>query len=247
MTLSPAALALARGDIDALLALHRDTFGSARMDDGDDGEGDDGAGGTGGTGGGATGTVTQEQATAAATRAAAEARRKAIKDVAETLGMSVDEAKTFIADKQAADEQAKSEEQKRADALAERERKAEERERETAQRERNAAIREALAEAGATGQELKDAAVLIAADLAADADDDAIKTAVDDLKKRREELFKGTGGGTAGTGTDTGTAGGTGTGGGNGSGGKGGSPKLAAGEERARELGLVREPEKASA
>lgn len=260
MTRSAAEL-IASGDIDALLAFHRSQFGAARMDgSGDSGDGSGGSGGSGdggqggsgsgdgGTGGaGSSGGVTftadqQAEVNRITGQRTAEATRAAIRQVAQDLGMTVDEAKQFIAEKKAADEAAKSEEQKRLDAIAAKERDAEAKDAAAAAKVRDADIRIALAEAGATGQELRDAAVLIGAGLAADADEAAITTAVDDLKKRRGELFKGPAvPGSAGTNTDTGSGSGagSGSGGGNGSEGKGGSDKLKAGEENARKFGLV--------
>ena len=219
--------------------------GGADNGEGGDGSGDGGSGQQ--TGSGPNGTFTQADIDRIAAQTRAEAKRAAIKDIAAQLGMSPADAKKVLEAKAAADEAAKTEEQKRADELAERERKADERERATAERERSAAVREALAEAGATGQELKDAAVLITAGLDSDADDEAITKAVDDLKKRRAELFKGTTAGSTGTGTHGAGGSGTGSGGGNagnGGGGANAASKLAEGAAKARELGLVREQQK---
>lgn len=89
-----------------------------------------------------------------------------------------------------------TEEQRRAEELAERERAAEareaaasEREAAAARRDRDSSIRAALVRLGATGDDLDDAAALLR--VADDADETAITTAATALKERRPVLFGG--------------------------------------------------------
>jgi hypothetical protein len=131
-----------------------------------------------------------------------EGRRAAFRSVAEAAGLdpeSFDPAKFGDMIKQA--EQARqaqlSEEQRRAEELANREKEltdrlaaAEKREAEAAQRDRDSKVRAALVRLGATGDDLDDAARLIT--VPDDADDTAITAAADKLKERRGELFGAT-------------------------------------------------------
>ena len=131
-----------------------------------------------------------------------EGRRAALRQVAEAAGLdpeTFDPAKFGDLFKQA--EQARqaqlSEEQRRAEELANREKEladrlaaADQRVAEAAQRDRDSKVRAALVRLGATGDDLDDAARLIT--VPDDADDTAITQAADKLKERRGELFGAT-------------------------------------------------------
>jgi hypothetical protein len=128
-----------------------------------------------------------------------EGRRAAYRQIAEAAGVdpeTFDPAKFGDLFKQV--EQARqaqlTEEQRRAEELAQREKdleqrmaQAEQREAEAARRDRDSRIRAALVSRGATGDDLEDAAALLR--VADDADDTAIGEAADALKTRRGELF----------------------------------------------------------
>jgi hypothetical protein len=131
-----------------------------------------------------------------------EGRRAAYRQVAESAGIdpdSFDPAKFGEIIKQAEqDRQAKlSEEQRRAEELANQEKAlqdrlaaADRREAEAAQRDRDSKVRAALVRLGATGDDLDDAARLIT--VPDDADDQKITELAEALKTRRTELFGGT-------------------------------------------------------
>lgn len=114
--------------------------------------------------------------------------RKALEDFAAEHGFTtVDDAKTFIATARQAQQDALSEQEKREQAIADREAKAEAREQAAVLREQAASRRAVLVGLGATGDDLEDAAALLRA--ADDADDAAVTEAAEALKKRRPELF----------------------------------------------------------
>jgi hypothetical protein len=128
-----------------------------------------------------------------------EGRRAAYRSIAEAAGLdpeSFDPEKFGEVFKQAeqARQQALTDEQRRTEELAKRERdlearaaQLEEQAAEAARRDRDTRIRAALVRLGATGDDLDDAAALMR--VADDADDTAIAEAADKLKERRAELF----------------------------------------------------------
>lgn len=198
-----AAQLLASGDVDALLALHRSTFGDARMDAAGSG-GDAGAGGQGreggaGPAGGAGGEVgpppaagvPQDTVNAIVARETEKAKTAALQGLADEWGVSLDDARQIVADHKAGEAAKLTEAEKRERAAAEAETKATAREAAAVARERDATIRAALAEAGVGRDDMTDARRLV--DIAdGDLDEKAVGTAVEDLKKRRPELFGGT-------------------------------------------------------
>lgn len=131
-----------------------------------------------------------------------EGRRAAFRTVAEAAGLdpdTFDPAKFADMFKQAeeARQAQMSEEQRRAEELAQKERDlearvaaAEAKVAEAAKRDRESRIRAALVRLGATGDDLDDAVALMR--VADDADDAAITAAADALKGRRGELFGAT-------------------------------------------------------
>ncbi|WP_228981255.1 hypothetical protein [Streptomyces sp. DH12] len=135
-----------------------------------------------------------------------EGRRAAYRALAEAAGVPVDDfdPETFGKLFKQADEARKaqlSEEQRRAEELAQRERdlearlaEAENREKEAARRDRESQVRAALVRLGATGDDLDDAYALLRDRIPADADADAaaITQAAEQLKERRATLFGGT-------------------------------------------------------
>ncbi|MFJ8657461.1 hypothetical protein ACIRNU_34625 [Streptomyces rochei] len=128
-------------------------------------------------------------------------RHAAYREIAEAAGIDFDvdtfDPKAFaqsFKEAQAARQAMLTEEQRRAEelaqkeqALAAREAAAAQREAEAAQAARQVKIRSALVKLGATGDDLEDAAALLR--VPDDADDDAITQAADALKARRGELF----------------------------------------------------------
>ena len=115
--------------------------------------------------------------------------RKAIADMAAKFGMSPDEAATKFKELTDADAAKLTEVEKREKVAEKAIADSNARDAASAERERAADIKAALAEAGATGQDLVDAATLVRGSLNADADEAAIKTSIDSLKERRPELF----------------------------------------------------------
>lgn len=138
-------------------------------------------------------TLTQAQldAQSAGIRKEAErtAKKQAEKALADSLGVSVDEAKQIIADQKAAQEAAKGESQKAIDAAKAREEAATARERAAIARERSAEVKLALMDAGINPTRLARATTLLVTDVAEDADADAIKAAAEALKSEMPELF----------------------------------------------------------
>ncbi len=132
-------------------------------------------------------TFTQEQVTAAATKAAKEAERKARQashtEIAASLGVTVDEAKAIIA-KAKADEEANATELDRArKAQAEAEAKAAQAEAQVAAVTARATATTALVAAGVQAAVIDDALRLI------DTDADDIAGEIDGLKTRLPALF----------------------------------------------------------
>lgn len=133
-----------------------------------------------------------------------EGRRAAMRAIAEAAGVDPDsfDPAAFADMFKKADEARKaqlSEEQRRAEELAQREQEvqarlaaAEQREAEAARRDRESRIRAVLLRLGATGEDQDDAFDLMRSRVADNADDTAITEAAAALKERRAELFGAT-------------------------------------------------------
>lgn len=148
--------------------------------------------------------MTQARFTKIMTRENVKGRNNAFRELAEAAGLPFDpenfDPATFgkvVKDAKQAKQAQLTEEQRRAEELAERERAAEareaaatEREATAARRDRDSGIRAALVRLGATGDDLDDAAALLR--VPDDADEAAITTAATALKERRPVLFGGT-------------------------------------------------------
>lgn len=132
-----------------------------------------------------------------------EAERKAAKDLADSLGMSVDDAKKLIAERKAAAEAAQSETDKAIAAAKVREDAATARESAAAAKERQTDAKAALIAAGIKlpekaddrAKKLSRATSLLLAEAGDDADEAAIAAAADVLKAEMPELFGAVGGG----------------------------------------------------
>lgn len=140
-------------------------------------------------------TFTQDELTALAAKEKAQGERAgaraALEKVAAELGFTnLDDAKAFIEEGRKAKEAQLSEHEKREQAIAEREAKADAREKAAAERERIANRRAILVGLGATGVDLEDAVALLR--VPDDADDTTITEAAEALKGRRGELFGAT-------------------------------------------------------
>lgn len=160
-------------------------------------EGDTGGGaGTppaGSGGGNDARTFSQAELDRIATREKEQGKQAGMREVAETLGVSIDEAKRIIAEKKSADEEQKTEAQRARDA-AEAEKTAAIQAKADAEAERHATrieralVRSGLAVPDKDGDEFISSAVkLVPAEVGAD--DDAIKAAVDKLKTTVPALF----------------------------------------------------------
>jgi hypothetical protein len=144
-------------------------------------------------------TFTQRRLNVLLTNEKDQGRRAALRAVAEAAGLdpdTVDPDKLgqMLKDAQAARQAQLTEEQRRTEALEQREKdlearaaQLEQQAAEAARRDRDTRIRAALVRLGATGEDLDDAAALMR--VADDADDTAIAEAADKLKERRGELF----------------------------------------------------------
>lgn len=115
--------------------------------------------------------------------------RKAIADMAAKFGMSPDEAAAKFKELNDADAAKLTEVQKREKAADTAIANSTAKEAAADEKMRAADIKSALAEAGATGADLVDAATLVRGTLNADADEAAITDAIAKLKERRPELF----------------------------------------------------------
>jgi hypothetical protein len=171
----------------------------------DDGAGsgstDDGTGEReGGSGSGSTSTDDDAQRALNAREAAGKAKgkRQALQEVADTLGMSLDEAKKFIDEKKAEDDAAMSEADRKLRDAEAKEAAANARIAEAARREREAAVVAALAAEGVTFERDDDgklkgkgarAVKLVTAELDDEADAAAISKAIDELKADVPDLF----------------------------------------------------------
>lgn len=148
--------------------------------------------GSGGGGGGGTPpakTFDQDAVNRMTTEARERGKREAIKDIAEKFGMSPDEAAAKFKEMTDAETARLSEVERREKAAADKETAATQREAAAAEKTLAADVRSALADAGSTGENQADAAILIRGSIDAKADEAAIKTAVETLKARRPELF----------------------------------------------------------
>jgi len=144
-------------------------------------------------------TITQRRLNVIMRDEKEEGRRAALRFIAESVGINPDEfdptsfGEAFKQAEQARKAQL-TEEQRRTEELAKKEREAEariaaaeQREAEAARRDRESKVRAALVRLGASGDDLDDATALMR--VADDADDAAITEAADALKARRAELF----------------------------------------------------------
>ncbi|MGW2384415.1 hypothetical protein [Streptomyces sp. NPDC001658] len=145
--------------------------------------------------------MTQDRFTKIMKRQYDKSRNAAYRELAESAGLPFD-PDTFdptafaqlLKDAKETRQAQMSEEQRRAEELATREKElqarleaAAQREKDAADRDRASKVRAALVSRGATGDDLDDAAALLR--VADDADDTAIQEAADKLKERRSELF----------------------------------------------------------
>lgn len=132
-------------------------------------------------------------------RETAAAKAKAESDLATTLGCTVEEAKQIIADRKSADEAQKTQAQRDADAAAAAKADAERTKAEAATDRHHARLERAL---GRGGLDIENATMLraglAALDVPLDATDDAVKAAVDALKKDAAQLFATTSNGGGG-------------------------------------------------
>jgi hypothetical protein len=169
---------------------------------------DGGAGGEdGGAGGGGGGTpppeakpdadkgnektFTQADVDKAASAQAAEAKRKATADLAEQLGVTVDEAKKIIAAHQSAEESQKTEAQRAKEAADAAKAEADEAKAEAARERQAAKIERALIKDHIRDDCLEDSLALLKVD--ADASPEEFTAAIAAFKERRPEFFEATG------------------------------------------------------
>lgn len=152
-----------------------------------------------GAGAGETAEVvlSQDQLSALAAKEKAQGERagarKALEKFAADNGFTtLEDAQAFIAAARQAQQDALTEEQKRAAELDQREQALAAREAAAAKAQRDADRRSALAGLGATGDDLTDALALLQATLADNTDPDALTQAAEQLKGRRPELFRTT-------------------------------------------------------
>lgn len=206
--------------------------------------GEGGTAGTGSTGDAGTGEqgVPQAKVNEIAARERAQGERATAAAVAEQLGMSVEEAKKFIADAKTKERETLAEGDRKLAEAADREAAATKREEAAAAREHAADLRAALIEAGVPRTKAERASRLVDSKPGDDAK--TITDAVEALKPDWPELFaaaEGEEGGENGTGENKGAKK-TGATSGSAKGGNGGSRKdakpedaLARGAERARQ------------
>ena len=185
---SAVAAALAAGDVPALLSLRAADFGPSRMQD-DPPVPPAPAPPT-------DRTFTQAELTAIATREKAEGEKAAIAKVAETLGMSVEDAAKAIKAQRDRDTAAMTEVERREAAATEREQAAVAREQAATAREHQASVRLALREAGiALPTDKADEAMARAVGMVTaqpGADDAAIRAEVEQLKTTWPGMFGAT-------------------------------------------------------
>ncbi|WEH18107.1 hypothetical protein [Streptomyces sp. VNUA24] len=139
-----------------------------------------------------TSSVTQEDLSRLLAREKTQGGRAAVKKMLSDLGFDNADALTeFITTRRDADQAALTEVERREQAAEEKLRSAEAREAQALAREHAAIRRAALGGLGATGEDLDDAVLLIDRALhdQADADEQAVIAAAEQLKERRPELF----------------------------------------------------------
>lgn len=158
--------------------------GGADDDEPDDDEPDDDKGTKGKP-------LTDEQLNRIAAREKAKGQRQAATEIAEKLGMPVDDAVKLIQQAQAQDAEKLTEAEKRERAAAEKEAAAERREAAAAQREHEANVRDALREAGIPKAKVAKAARLL--DVEVGASDDDLAAEIETLRSEWSELFHGNG------------------------------------------------------
>ncbi len=152
-----------------------------------------------------TRTKAEDDAHAKGIRVEAErnAKKAAEKAIADSLGVSIEDAKKIIADQKAAAEEAKTETQKAVDAAKAREDAATARETAAAAKERQTDAKAALLAAGIKlpekaedrAKKLSRATSLLLAEAGDDADEAAISAAAETLKAEMPELFGAPAGG----------------------------------------------------
>jgi hypothetical protein len=165
---------------------------------------DGGEGGEGGSGGGAPPaetpkadadkggekTFTQADVDKAASARAAEAKRKATSDLAEQLGVSVDEAKKIIAASKASEEAQKTEAQRAKEAADQAKAEADEAKAEAARERQAARIERALIKDHIRDDCLEDSLALL--NVAPEATPEELTAAIEAFKERRPEFFEAT-------------------------------------------------------
>lgn len=165
-------------------------------------DGGDPAGGGGGGGApepkadddkGGEKTFTQADVDKAASARAAEAKRKATADLADQLGVSVDEAKKIIAASKSAEDAQKTEAQRAKEAADQAKLEADAAKAEAAKERQAARIERALIKDHVRDECLEDSLALMKVD--ADATPEELTAAVEAFKERRPEFFETEGGG----------------------------------------------------
>ena len=160
------------------------------------GEGGSGTGegggdpGSGGEGGGETRTFTQEDVNRIATREKNQGRQAATQELAEELGVSLDEAKSIIQEARKKEESEKSEAQKAKDAADREKQEAETAKAEAARERYEARVERALLRAGIDGDDeskLSRLSRMITVEV--DASQEDINADVDQIKTDFPELF----------------------------------------------------------
>lgn len=183
-----------RLDVDALLAFHRSVHGDARMEETPEEktarEAREAAAAAGGGQGGNDRTFTQADMNATAARVEAATKAKAEQDIATALGVTVDEAKTIIAERRASDDAKKTQAERDAAAAETAKNDAERIKTEAARDRHDARVERILGQAGLdTGNETLRLAGLAAVKLDVGADEAAVKAAVEQVKKDAPQLF----------------------------------------------------------
>ncbi|MFB6643128.1 hypothetical protein ACFCYF_38560 [Streptomyces chartreusis] len=134
--------------------------------------------------------LSQDELTRRFTREKDQGRRAGVRELLSQLGFDSTRALSdFVRAQREAEQEKLSALDRREQELATREQQAMEREAEATARERDAARRAVLVSLGAAGNELEDAATLLSRTADEDANDAALRTAAEELKTRRPELF----------------------------------------------------------
>jgi hypothetical protein len=169
------------------------------VEDGGDGGEDGGSGGGGAPAPkadddkGGEKTFTQADVDKAASARASEARRKATSDLAEQLGVSLDEAKKIIAASKSAEDAQKTEAQRAKEAADQAKAEADQAKAEAALERQAARIERALIKDHVRDDCLEDSLALMKVD--AEATPEELTAAVQAFKERRPEFFEAEGGG----------------------------------------------------